>query len=185
MLKLINIKSCLAIIIVLLLSISCTENVDKNQQVRVVDKKEVKQNLVEVNRELIKKEMEDIDNYLDGHKLNMIRTGSGLRYFIEKQGDTTPIKTGDIVTLDYEMHFLNSDETVASSKENGLKTFLVGHGGVEIGMEEAVLHLHKGDEAEIIIPSYLAYGLIGDGNSIPPLTTLVYKVKVVENQSNK
>ena len=63
--------------------------------------------------------------------------------------------------------------------------FVVGHGGVESGLEEAVLHLHYGDEAEIVIPSHLAYGLTGDGNKIPINSTIVYKVKVVENQSNK
>ena len=94
------------------------------------------------------------------------------------------IKTGDIVALDYELRLLDG-ELVYSSKENGLKVFIVGRGGVESGLEEAVLHLHKGDEAEIIIPSHLAYGLAGDGDKIPIRSTIVYKLKVIENQSNK
>lgn len=44
----------------------------------------------------------------------------------------------------------------------GAKRFLIGQGGVEIGLEEAVLHLRKGDRATLILPSHLAHGLRDD-----------------------
>ena len=46
------------------------------------------------------------------------------------------------------------------------------------------LKMLKGDEAEIVIPSRLAYGLTGDGDKIPCMATLVYKLKVIEHQTN-
>lgn len=183
MLKRFNIILSTLVVVVTVLFMSCKEDINDNQNVKTADKNQIKKKLEEVNRALIQKEMGDIDKYIEEHDLKMIRTGSGLRYCIEKQGDIVCIKTGDIVVLDYEMRFLNNDNVIASSKNDGYKTFIVGHGGVEIGLEEAVLHLHNGDEAEIIIPSYLAHGLIGDGDKIPPQTTLVYKVKVIDNQS--
>lgn len=183
MLKRFNIILSTLVVVVTVLFMSCKEDINDNQNVKTADKNQIKKKLEEVNRALIQKEMGDIDKYIEEHDLKMIRTGSGLRYCIEKQGDIACIKTGDIVVLDYEMRFLNNDNVIASSKNDDYKTFIVGHGGVEIGLEEAVLHLHNGDEAEIIIPSYLAHGLIGDGDKIPPQTTLVYKVKVIDNQS--
>ena len=163
---------------------SCNNNTDHNQQNNTVNKSQIKEELEEVNRKLVLKEKEDIDDYIRQHGLEMVRTGTGLCYCIEKQGDTTLIKTGDIVSLDYVLQTLSGD-VIYSSDKGGKLVFLVGCGGVEAGLEEAILHLHKNDEALIIIPSYLAHGLIGDGKRVPPRTTIVYKVKVIENQSNK
>ena len=174
------------ILIVMSLSyLACTDKLDNNQQVKSIDKGQRKKDLMEANRNLVMQELEAIDEYVNQHNLDMVKTGTGLRYCIEKQGEANLIKAGDVVSLDYEMCFLNDEEVVASSQKDGLMTFIVGRGGVEIGLEEAILYLHKGDVATIIIPSYLAYGLIGDGDKIPPRTTMVYKVKVIENQSNK
>ena len=38
------------------------------------------------------------------------------------------------------------------------------------------------DVAKLIIPFQLAYGLHGDDNRIPEYATLVYTIKVIENQ---
>jgi len=57
---------------------------------------------------------------------------------------------------------------------------VVGHGGVESGLEEAVLLLHAGDKARIIIPSHLAYGLVGDDDKIPARATLIYEIELIE-----
>jgi FKBP-type peptidyl-prolyl cis-trans isomerase len=51
---------------------------------------------------------------------------------------------------------------------------------VESGLEEVILFLKKGDRAKIIIPSHLAFGLVGDGNKIPAMATLVYDLELIE-----
>ena len=104
-----------------------------------------------------------------------------MRYRIIEQGDDELIKTGDIVMMGYEVGLVNG-ELIYSSDNEGFKVFQVGRGGVERGLEEAVLHLHNNDVAEVIIPSYLAYGLTGDGNKIPPKSILVYKLKIIDKQ---
>ncbi len=166
-----------------LMIISCVEKND-NRQLRLVDKKQMKEEFEQVNKNIVKKEIKDIDDYIKERNLDMVKTGTGLRYRIVNQGERELIQPGNIVVLDYEVRLLNGD-LVYSSAENGKKVFVAGHGGVESGLEEAVLYLHKGDEAEVIIPSYLAHGLIGDGDKIPPLTPIIYNMKVIENQSNK
>ena len=162
---------------------SCTSDSANYQYADNDTKNRNKENLEKVNKYLMLQEKQLINEYIGSRNIQFVETGTGLRYCIVNQGDGELVKKGNIIALDYEVRLLNGD-MLYSSDTKGLKVFVVGHGGVESGLEEAVLHLRKGDEAEIIIPSHLAYGLLGDGDMIPPKATIVYKVKVIENQIN-
>ena len=146
-----------------------------------IPKKEMKQSMETANRYLLNEEEEEIENYVKRHGLEMVRTGTGLRYQIIRQGEGKQIANGDVVSLDYELHLLKG-ELIYSSDKEGVKTFKVGEGGVESGLNEAMAYLHYGDVAKLIIPFHLAYGLHGDDNRIPEYATLVYTIKVIENQ---
>ncbi|MBO7459897.1 MAG: FKBP-type peptidyl-prolyl cis-trans isomerase [Bacteroidales bacterium] len=163
---------------------ACSDGAERVSKTGFADNKQKKDSLENLNRYLVSQEKEAINEYILNSGVDFEKTGTGLCYRIINQGDSKLIKTGDIIVLDYELRLLNGD-LIYSTDESGKKVFVVGHGGVESGLEEAILHLHRGDEAEIIIPSHLAYGLAGDGDRIPIRSTLVYKVKVIENQINK
>ena len=167
------------LILLLLVSLfACNEKPKKSVE---IPKKEMKQSMETANRYLLNEEEEEIENYVKRHGLEMVRTGTGLRYQIIRQGDGKQIANGDVVSLDYELHSLKG-ELIYSSDKEGVKTFKVGEGGVESGLNEAMMYLHYGDVAKLIIPFHLAYGLHGDDNRIPDYTTLVYTIKVIENQ---
>lgn len=176
----------LNIIFVFLVSIivlSCN-NKSKLEKSQNIDKEQLKHGIEKANRYMLIQESELINDYVERHNLNVIETGTGLRYQIIKNGDKKPIEKGDRITLEYEVSLLNGN-TVYSSKEDGYKTFVVGKGGVESGLEEAVLLLHKNDVAVLILPAHLAHGLLGDGDRIPAKSTLVYKLKIIDDKSNK
>ena len=160
--------------------VSCADNTG-NRSGNDVDLKQEKERLEEANRYLVQQEKEIINEFIKNSGSGFVTTGTGLRYRIVNQGDSILIKTGDIITMEYEVALVNG-ELVYSSDNDGLKVFQVGRGGVERGLEEAVLHLHENDIAEVIIPSYLAHGLTGDGNKIPPRSILVYKLKIIDKQ---
>lgn len=176
---------CLRILLTIVISVtllmSCTEEQDNSSN---IDIKKRKESLEKANRYMYLQEKEDINNYIERHGIDVVRTGSGLCYRVVKQGHGDRIRTDEIVSMEFEVRLLNGD-LVYSSKEDGIKEFVVGRGGVEGGLEEAVLNLHRGDVAEIIIPSHLAHGLIGDGRRIKARTPIVYKVKIIDNQVNK
>ena len=161
--------------------LSCdNNNTNINQFVQQeVAQKDIKESLEKANRYMLIQEAELINDYIERHDLSVIQTGTGLRYQIHNQGDGVFIKEGDIVTLEYEVRLLNGD-LIYSSKNDGNKTFLVGRGGVESGLEEAILKLCKHSVATLILPAHLAHGLIGDGKKVPPRATLVYKLKVID-----
>ena len=62
--------------------------------------------------------------------------------------------------------------------------FRVGNATVISGLEEGILLLRQGDRAKFIIPSHLAYGLIGDQNNVGSKTTLVYDIDLVKIHKN-
>lgn len=177
-----NILNILTSFFFIFVMFSCVNN-DKPKYDQVVRHRvaqdDINESLEEANRNFLIQEAGLINDYIEFHKLNVIQTGTGLRYQIHDQGDEDLIEEGDIITLEYEVRLLNGN-LIYSSENDGNKTFLVGRGGVESGLEEAVLKLSKNSVATLILPAHLAYGLTGDGNKVPHRATLVYKIKVVD-----
>src|SRR5688572_22267823 len=129
--------------------------------------------MIKRNKELSKQEQMQIDAYVKRHKYNMIETGTGVRYMIYEKGSGESANTKDIVVMDFDIQLL--DGTLCyTSKSTGAEQFVVDYDNVESGLHEAIKFLHKGDKAIIIIPSHRAFGLVGDADKIPPLSTVVY-----------
>lgn len=166
------------ILFVLLCLFSCGEAPKKPVS---IPKDQMKSSMEKANRYLLNEENTDIDNYVRRHGLDMVSTGTGLRYQIIKQGAGKQIEKGQKVALEYQLHSIQG-ELIYSSENQGIKTFVVGDGTVESGLDEAMSHLHYGDVAKVIIPFHLGYGLHGDDNCIPEYATLIYSIKVIENQ---
>jgi FKBP-type peptidyl-prolyl cis-trans isomerase len=169
-------KKYLIIIALLVLSLnSCsgsTENQAKNNN------SARKESLEKVNRYLVRTEADDIENYIRRHGWNMNESGTGLRFEIYEKGNGEPAEKGRIAVLNYQTWLLNGN-LVYSSDELGYKEFKIGKGGVESGLEEAILMMKVGDKARLVIPSHLAFSLLGDNNKIPPRSTVVYDIELV------
>ena len=173
-------KYCKYLIMLLLFSVFSCEEKPQHQPVPI-SKNEMKNSMETANRYLLNEEEEDIANYIKRHGLEMTSTGTGLRYQILKQGSEKRVEKGEKVTFEYELGSIAGD-LFYSSEKDGVKSFVVGEGGVETGLDEAMTYLHWGDQAKLIIPFHLAYGLHGDDNRIPEYATLVYTIKVIDNQ---
>jgi len=138
-----------------------------------------KQDLVPANKYLVKKNQQNIVNFVHRRGWDMTETQTGLWYMIYKHGSGAKAVKGNSITLSYSVSLLDGS-LCYSSDSLGLKTFRIGSGHVESGLEEAVLLLHDGDKARLIMPPYLAYGLLGDNNKIPPRSTILYDLTVVQ-----
>ena len=165
-------------VVLLVIMLACDNDKSKHYN-QVVDNKLLEELLVKNNVDLLKKESDLIDDYVKRNGLEVTKTGTGLRFQILNAGEGELIKKGDIITIQYEVSFLNG-EVVYSSENDGNKTFVVGRGGVESGLEEGVLKLNKYSEAILILPSHLAHGLVGDGRRILHKSVLVYRLKVTD-----
>jgi FKBP-type peptidyl-prolyl cis-trans isomerase len=149
------------------------------QQKKNINPAEVSESLIKVNKELVKTEDQQIEDYISRYGWDMKTTGTGLRYMIYKMGTGSKAEEGKQVKLDYTISLLTGEQCY-SSETDGYKEFVVGKGNVESGLEEGILFLKKGDRAKFILPSHLAFGLVGDRNKIPAKATLVYDIELLD-----
>lgn len=166
-----------------LLQFSCGNSKNKVSTKTNIESPEFKDKLIEANKLSVKRESDEIDQYVKHKNWQMTTTGTGLRYMITKKGtgelaveDTTYRK---YVTVKFNVILL--DGTICySSDSTGLREFLIGQDDVETGLHEGIQYLHVGDKATFILPSYLAYGLMGDQRKIPPKASVLYEIELLK-----
>jgi FKBP-type peptidyl-prolyl cis-trans isomerase len=148
------------------------------------DIKTIKEKSIEINRKYAHNIQDSIRTFVEKNNWNMQKSGSGLWYYISRSNSTDSIRKGDFIEYSYTVSLLNG-KVCYSSDSTGTKTVQVGQAGVESGLEEAFLLLHKGDSARLIIPPHLAHGFTGDGNQIPRMATLNYTLTILRHKKNK
>jgi FKBP-type peptidyl-prolyl cis-trans isomerase len=167
------------LIFVFSLLMACNSPSNKEDQEKIISGKELRDDLIEANKEVVKTEDDQIKDLIRRYGWEMENTTTGLRYAIDDTGSGKTILDGDRVTLEYTVKLISGD-IVYSSEDEGPMTLIVGREGAVAGLQEGLLLLKKGSVARFIIPSYLGYGLIGDGNKIRQKATLIYFVKVID-----
>ena len=138
---------------------------------------------VDWNRVNVNREDEDIDFFTQRYEWNVKKTGTGLRIEMLRDGEGALIQPEDEVSLEYTTMLLTGD-TVYTSRKQGIKEFKVDKSSEIAGLNEAVKMMKKGGEAHLVIPSFLAYGIAGDGERIRGKVSLAMTVKVVDVKKN-
>ena len=135
--------------------------------------------LLDENKRMAEREESDIRNWVVRQGVPMISAGTGLRYKLVRDvpGDTA--RPGQVAVLNYAVFLLNGDSCY-SSAPGSPASFRIEHADVESGLQEGVQHLSVGDSAVLVIPSALAFGLIGDRDKIPMRSTVVYHIGLVK-----
>lgn len=174
-----NMKA-LALVFGIWLMVNACENRETTEGANFPSQREVNRSMEAVNRQMTLDEDSEIEGYARRRGWEMTKTGTGLRYMVLQNGQgLTHPQTGQRVTLTYEISLLDGS-VVYSSDTSGPRSFVVGHDHVERGLHEAVTYLKEGDSARIILPSHLAHGLSGDNDKIPPRSSVVYLLKLLD-----
>lgn len=173
-------RNILIVLSFLFLVLACKQQTNE-KQTEPVSKPALSESLEKANRYLVRSEEEDINDFVKRYGWKMEKSGTGLRFLIDSSGAGEKVQFGQQVTLAYQVRFLTGD-IIYDSKELGNKSFIAGRGGVETGLEEGIKLLRKGDKAKFILPSHLAFGLLGDGDKIPSKTPLIYEVELIDIQ---
>lgn len=162
--------------VLLLFWTSCTNQPQPSNSTRHLGM--MSDSLVNYNRGVVLTEDQQISDFIARYGWKMTKTSTGLRYLIYKKGNGSKGQKGKVAVISYNSRLLNGNLCYSSDK-NGLKEFKIGYGGVESGVEEGILLMHVGDRAKFILPSHLAFGLLGDQNRIPQQAALVYDIELV------
>jgi len=172
-------KTHIVLTIILLINFLLISCVSKTQNPEVKTQSSYEENLIKANKGLLEMDKGRIENYIKRRNWNMQITQSGLWYFIYDKKEGAKAKVGNIVTLKYQLELL--DGTICYNSDSlGNKTFKLGQGGVESGLEQAVLMMAEGEKAFFILPPYMAHGLLGDENRIPSRAVIVYLVELLK-----
>lgn len=140
-----------------------------------------------INEYFTKLQSEKFENNLNAGKefleVNKKRPGvvtlpSGLQYEILKEGNGPTPKATDQVKCHYHGTLINGTVFDSSVQRGTPATFGVNQ--VIQGWVEALQLMPVGSKWKLFIPSDLAYGASGAGQSIEPNSTLVFEVEVLD-----
>jgi peptidylprolyl isomerase len=108
------------------------------------------------------------------------KTASGLEYWDIKVGTGAVAQTGQQVKVDY-IGWLTNGKKFDSSVGTGRPfDFKLGAGNVIKGWDEGIVGMKVGGKRQLRIPPDLAYGEKGYPGAIPPNSTLIFDVRLVD-----
>ena len=110
------------------------------------------------------------------------RTFTSLRYIILKEGDTKGgcPEPGMIVKALYKGSLLNGKVFDENQDRTKPLTVRLGRGNLIEGWEQAMERMHRGEKWLLIVPSELAYGVLGRPPEIPHNATLVFELELLD-----
>jgi FKBP-type peptidyl-prolyl cis-trans isomerase len=140
--------------------------------------------LLNFNHEVVVAESQEIDDFISRYHWNMNKSQTGLRWMVYKKGRGPVVRQGDIALIKYSVSRINGDLLYRSDLLKPFE-FETGKAKVPNGLEEGVLVMKPGDRAKLIVPSHLAFGLLGDMDKIKSRQTLVYDVELCDVKPRK
>ncbi len=142
-------------------------------------KEGLQEKMIGANRLISKSEAQQIDAYLERRGWDKTRIANGV-WVAEYTNSEVPLGAAidyeDTVALRYRVETLGGKEIYAWSED----TVVCGRMKPTRGLDAALRTLHAGATARVIVPSEMAYGVVGDGDRIGRRTVLVDEV-VIEN----
>ena len=116
----------------------------------------------------------------------MIKTASGLQYEDTKVGTGASPKAGQTCVMHYTGWLWENGakgKKFDSSVDRGTPfEFPLGQGRVIKGWDEGVATMKVGGKRVLLIPSQLAYGPSGRPPVIPPSSTLLFEVELLDTK---
>lgn len=146
----------------------------------VISKEELESRKAKEQEVFKLQEKSERDNYLSQNGITASPTESGLYYIPTVEGTGAQAGFGSTVKVHYTGRNLKGEVFDSSVERNEPIEFVLGMGQVIKGWDEGIGMMKVGGKATLVIPSDLAYGNNARGPQIPPYSTLVFDVELLE-----
>ncbi len=111
--------------------------------------------------------------------LDTLKTNTGLNYILVKSNPEGKLPAaGKKVKVNYTGYFTDGKIFDSSVQRGQALEFTLGVGRVIPGWEQGIALLHEGEQARLIIPYDLGYGVEGS-DVIPPMSTLIFDIELI------
>ena len=134
-----------------------------------------------INKEIEKEKIEkqELDKIISITK-GMEKSKSGLFHMIDNKGNNNFPSIGCKVSVNYTGKLIDWNIFDSSYQRKNPISFVLGKGQVIKGWDEGLLKIAKGGAGKLVIPSNLAYGENGAGGIIPPNSTLIFDLELID-----
>lgn len=159
---------------------SCDSSSQDKKTIQQMSQAQIDSMLIAQNRSFHAQEKERLQKFASDKQWPTTITGTGIHYWIYQQGVGETVRSEQVALVEFEVSLLDGS-VVYKSKVGEKVPVKIGHDNVESGLHEAIQLLRKGDHAKIVLPSYRAFGITGEGK-IPMNAAVVYDIHLVEIQ---
>jgi FKBP-type peptidyl-prolyl cis-trans isomerase FkpA len=166
-------------VLLLLVITSCKNTSNKEKEPVVKNPKQYEDELQKANQLLAYSEDVQINDIVERMGWPMQTSGTGLRYWIYSEGGGRKTERLSIVRFNFKVELINGF-VCYDSQEDGFQEIQLGKSTAPSGLEEGLAMMREGDRAKLILPSHLAFGLLGDQDKIPTKAILIYDVEVIQ-----
>lgn len=171
-----NMKKIICVLCLAMIASCAKQNPVHNPDEQFMSESEmdVSKNRTKELNNLERTQIQDWINFQDSKYFPM-----GMNYWvnIENLAQKPRKNNGEKVSYQYDIY--DFDRTKLYDKPNGNRDVVLGRFLEMDAVEDVIRYLKKGEEAEILVPSVLAYGNYGDGKKITNDMPLIIKVKVL------
>lgn len=119
-------------------------------------------------------------NYLTSSNITVAPLPSGLIFMETKKGNGQKPNVGDYGKVHLRVSKIDGTELFSSFEQAEPMMWESGKDFDNKGVTEALNLMSKGSKASIIVPSSLAFGEQGRNQIVPPYTTLLYDLELVD-----
>ena len=121
-----------------------------------------------------------IADYIKANGVTETPTETGLYIFRQENGEGDIAQWGDEVGVHYVLKNLKGEQLESSYDYDRPMYFKIGNGEMIPAIEEAVMTMAKGAKVTLLTPSSLAFGDYDLGETLPPYSSLLIDLELVE-----
>lgn len=141
---------------------------------------EIRQEQKIAHQSRVQAELMQLDDYIERKQIEVQPTASGLYFILLKKGSGKPPQKGQTVVVHYTGEFLDGTVFSSTTAQQEPFEFEFGSNDVIDGWNQALARMRTGTRARLIMPSTLAYGKEGIQDVIPPYSTLIFTIEILE-----